>query len=165
MYRFSLTLLWVGVGLFAALSVLDAMVDFMGHLQGIFLAGGATCAVCIAINIVGHRLHEAAAVNRGKSEDLQGHVDELQGQVGGLDHKVEEVREWQEAATLIDEAKKPPASEPDREPCPIYQMRLRDGRGREAIVGTRTPDPIDPAEVWPLFGEGKTGTLPGTSAS
>jgi hypothetical protein len=166
MYRRTLALLWSGTIIFGAAAALDVFIDFMKNAQGILIGGWAMMFVGAILYAGLHKLNETARANGAKGGELQVDVDKLRGQVGGLDGKVEEVREWQEASTLIEEASHPPTPpEPDREPCPIYQLRIRGKHGREAIVGKRTPDPIDPAIVWSAIEEGGAGTLPGTSAS
>lgn len=165
MYRRTLALLWGGTAAFAIAATFDIIYAFMGNAQGAFIGGTAMMFVAAILHIGLHRLNETAKANGAKGDEVQADVDKLRQQVDHVTGTVEEVREWQEADTLIEEAKKPPDPEPDREPCPIFQIRLRSERGREAIVGKRTPDPIDPASIWAVLEEGDAGTLPGTSAS
>jgi hypothetical protein len=136
-----------------------------------------TCALCAGLHVWFNQLNQTAIANREKSEELldnvdaktrevRDDVDQIRCQMNDLKDEVGEAREWAEAAALVTGSKKKPKEPgPPERDAVVYQFRLRDRRGREAIVGKRTPDPIDPAEVWPLFGEGKTGTLPGTTAS
>jgi hypothetical protein len=181
MYRLTLAGLWAGAITFGIGAGLDAFLDYMKNAQGILIGGWAMFSIGILGHVWLHRLNETAEANGQRAQELlelsetktaqvRGDVDKLREQVKELGGTVEEVREWQEADTLIEEASHPPTPpppvpEPDREPCPIYQMRIRGKRGREAIVGKRTPDPIDPASIWSALEEGDAGTLPGTSAS
>jgi hypothetical protein len=180
MYRRSLILLWTGTIVFGAAATLDAFLDYMRNAQGALIGATATCAVCAVLRIGFHQLNNTALGNRDRSDQLLGDVehksqqltedvDRLRCKMDDLDGKVGEARDWAEVAAMMEDAKKSrtspdPDPDPDREPCPIYQLRLHDGR-REAIVGTRTPDPIDPASIWSILDDSDTGTLPGTNAS
>lgn len=186
MYRFSLAMLWVGVALFAVLAAIDAMVDFMGHMQGLFLAGGAACFVGAILHTGLHRLNETAIANRRRSEQIQedveektkqvrGDVDQVRCQMNDLDEKVDKVKDLTRAGLIkkaSEEDGQADEPEPDGEPGRLYQFRLRGERGREAIVGKPTPDPVDERSVWGVLLESNESrtlpgarTRPGTSAS
>lgn len=173
MYRRTLALLWAGTIVFGVAATLDAFIDYMKNAQGALIGATAMMFVGAILYSGLHRLNETAIGNRRKSEQLsddvdhksqqlRDDVDKLRQQVENVTGTVEEVREWQEADTLIEEAKKPPdpEPEPDREPCPIYPLRVRDGR-HEAIVGRRTGDPVDTGEILAFLAANETGTLPG----
>jgi hypothetical protein len=174
MYRRTLALLCIGIGIFLTLAVIDAMVDFMGHLQGLWIGATMTCGLCALLHVWFNRLNQTAMGNRERSEQLLGDVeqksqqltddvDRLRCQMNELGGTVGEARDWAEVAAMMEDAKRkpmPPEPEPDQEPCPVYPLRLRDG-GREAIVGRRTGDPVDTGEILAFLAANETGTLPG----
>jgi hypothetical protein len=174
MYRRSLALLWTGTIVFGVAATLDAFIDFMKNAQGALIGATAMMFVSIFIYAGFHKLNETAIGNRRKSEQLsddvdhksqqlRDDVDKLRCQMDELGGTVGEARDWAEVAAMMEDAKKkpmPPEPEPDREPCPIYPLRLRDG-GREAIVGRRTGDPVDTGEILTFLAANETGTLPG----
>lgn len=167
MYRLSLASLWAGVALFAALSVIDAMLDFMGHLQGVFLAGGAACFVSAVLHAGLHRLNETAIVNRGRSEQVRDDVDQLREQVDCLTDKLVEVHSLTEARVMLDEdrAQTQEAAKPEPKPeeCDaiVYQFRLRADDGTEVIAGNRSRDHVNTAEILAALDDNNDGTLPG----
>jgi hypothetical protein len=169
MYRRSLAALWTGTIVFGVAATLDAFIDFMKNAQGALIAMFALMFIGAIMRMGFHELNETARANGGKAErvradveeksqQLHNDVDQLRQQVENVTGTVDEVRQWQEADTLLEESKKLP--EPDREPCPIYPLRLRDGR-HEAIVGRRTGEPVDTGEILTFLEQNEAETLPG----
>src|SRR6185312_5231012 len=140
MYRQSLAALWTGAGVFTGLAIIDAMVDFMGHLQGLFIGGAAACFVGAVLRISLHELNETATINRRKAEQVHDDVDQLRTQVDCLQDKVAEVRDLTEASEILRQPQKNKQTDPEPKPEPepnavIYQFRLRNG-DHDVIVGS-----------------------------
>lgn len=165
MYRLSLAALWAGAVACLILGIIDAMIDFMGHLQGLFLAGMAACAVCAVLHAGLHRLNDTAITNRGKSEDLRGDVDDVRAQVDDLGGKVGEVRDLTEAVALMREAEKAARdkaakAEPERDAV-IYQFRIKSPDGADIIAGDRSPNHAAADEILAVLDANDPGTMPG----
>lgn len=160
MHRLSLVALWGGVALFLTLAVTDALLDFTGHLQGLFIGGTAACFIGAILRTGLHKLNETLIANRRKSEQVRDDVDQLRTQVDGLHAKVGEVRDLTKAGALIRAAGQAKTPEPDDHDAVIYQFRLRSGDGAEVIAGSRTRD-VNADEILAVLEENDTGTMPG----
>lgn len=173
MYRRSLAMLWTGTALFATLAIIDAMVDFMGHMQGLWIGATMTCGLCSGLHIWFNKLNQTAMVNRERSEQLRDDVDKLSEQVREIDGKVDKVKDLTRAG-LIKKAAEEDGKENEEGPlATVHTFRFRNERGHEAIVGKASRKPLnDESTVWDVLLAGNESrtlpgarTRPGTSAS
>jgi hypothetical protein len=170
MYRRTLAGLWAGAITFGIGAGLDAFLDFMKNAQGILIGGWAMFSIGILGHVWLHRLNQTAILNRHVAEQLRTDINRLTDHLGKLDGQVGEVqstvtaiaieKESKEDARRRAEAEIEARREADRPLAPVHQLRLRNGQ-REAIVGCRTPGPVDEQEVWDFLKANDTGTLPG----
>lgn len=149
MYRRSLVLLWVGCGTALTLSITAAATGFAGDFQDLFIGIMSSCGVCAAMQMWFQKLHNTAAANRNKTEEIRSEVRDLADAQAIVDKVLEQLRQEQEA-------KDAPAEQDAR----IYQFRIH-RHGQDVIVGSRSADPIDPDEIWAILDDNDTGTLPG----
>lgn len=156
LYRLSLALLWAGVAMFATLATVDALLNFTGNLQGLFIGATTACFVSAFLQMWFKKLNETVMGNRGKSEQLQEDVDQLRRQMNEVKALAKAI-----ATRKASEQDTEPVEDNERPLAIVRTLHLRSVRGRDAIAGSRTYEPVDEDSIWAVLDENDTRTLPG----